>query len=300
MRSRLFFVFVLAIIIVLSESSSILAQPAWWYPERGSALTLEIQKPHYNSEWDPNRSILNTVGFIGGRHYVSDNLILFWEVPFVNLDVREENRPYYWECSYNQCYYWFEEDQLTIGNPVIGLEQPFGNGGFFASADFRFPLASEDQWPANALGISTAFDRFEAFLPKVYTTGVDFGWREPNLTSPLDARITIGTSALRSTEGGDDLYIDYSVFLGFTSGKVSCGSFNGGRILLTQNDLDFSERLVSYAGLVARLKLGAFEPGVQWRINIDEDLRQGIDYAFGFNLAVSFGVPSDYSGDSWK
>ncbi len=300
MRSRLFLCFVFLLSITLLGIDSSLAQTGWWYPESGSALMLEIQKPHYNSEWDPNRGVLNTVGFVGGRHYLSRNLILIWEVPFVNLDVREENRPYYWECSSYTCYFWYERDQFSIGNPLIGLEQPFGNGGFFGSADIRLPLTSESDWPANALGMTTSFDRFEAFFPKVYTISTDFGWREVDPKTALNAQFTLGTSAARSTEGGDELHADYSLFVGFTAGKIACGSFTGGRFLLSGNGGNASDRLVTYGGLVARFKLGAFEPGVQWRINIDEDLRQGIDYAFGMNLAVSFGVPSDYSGDYWK
>jgi hypothetical protein len=272
-------------------TSSVTAQSHWWFPERGSAITIELQKPHYNLPewWVNNRGILNSVGFVGVRYQISNDMAVFWELPFANQDVDDEPRPIDILSSYEYWMFFYQESQFMIGNPLFGVEHSIAGPSFFVRASFRLPIASEEKLDALALGWMTSYDRWEAFLPKVSTLKLDVGWRESEPTTPLVAQLTLGSVAMVPDEGDTELLADYSAFVGLNAGCFEGGGFFGGRFIMTEDPGEFSERFVNFCGLTSRLKLGAIEPGVHVRLNLDDDLNDLVDYTYGFSLAVPIG-----------
>ena len=150
------------------------------------------------------------------------------------------------------------------------------------------------------MGYFGAFDRFEAFIPKVYTIRLDLGWREANDQSPLEAQVTLGTITAVPNEGDAELFASYSSFLGFTMNKMQGGLFFGGQMILTQDVEDFTDRFINFCGATLRVKTPVVEPGFEFRYNLDDDLNEISDYSYGINLAIPFGSDGDYSGDDWK
>lgn len=274
-----------ALVALLLISSSVSAQSGWWYPDQHPAVTFEMQRPHYANQdyFEVDPELLNMVGFVGGRIRVGHDLILLWEFPFVNLDVDEGSIA----TNFVDQYY-FEEDQFAIGNPMIGVEQSVGRG-LFTRASIRFPLADDKKPLAEWTGITTAYDRFEAFVPDLFTVGANIGYREPDTSTPLDAQLLIGPTFMIPTEGDAELFVDFSAYLGVTILRAQIGAIFGGRCLVTQSVNGFSDRFINSLGAIARLKLGPVEPGLHVRYTLDAELRDFIDYTYGLDLAIPFG-----------
>lgn len=268
-------------------TSSVTAQSHWWYPERGSAITIELDKIKYDlpGGYETNRGFFNLVGFLGGRHALNDDMHLFWEIPFSNVDIKDES----WR-DYGYGYFWpyYEQDEFTIGNPLLGIEQIVGNG-LFTRASIRFPLADDEKPIAEWTGISTAYDRFEAFVPKLFTVSANIGYREPDTSTPLEAQLMIGPTFMIPTEGDAELFVDFSAYLGVTVSEVQFGAVFGGRCLVSQSGVDFNDRFINSLGAIARLKLGPIEPGLHARYTFDAEMRELIDYTYGLNLAIPLG-----------
>lgn len=303
MRSHRLHFIALSLFLLSLLTSSVTAQSHWWYPERGSAITVEIERPHYNIPgwWINNRGILNSVGFVGGRYQASNNVAVFWEFPFANQDVEDEPRPIDILNSYEYWKFFYESSQFMIGNPLFGMELSIADPSFFVRASFRLPIASENKFDAVQLATETDYDRFEAFIPRLYTIKLDVGYRESNDDTPVEAQVMLGTASMFSREEEAELFADYSGYLGISAGKFAGGVFFGGRFLVSVNDIEFAQRFVNIGGATLRFRLGVIEPGLLVRVNLDNELSKSVDYSYGLNMAFPLGSRSNKEIDSeWK
>ena len=71
--------------------------------------------------------------------------------------------------------------------------------------------------------------------------------------------------------------------------RVRFGAGFTGRLLASESDLDFGERSVHHLGATLAAKFRGVEPGLHFRLPIDEDLSDITNYVFGLNVTVPFG-----------
>ncbi|HEX9654909.1 MAG TPA: hypothetical protein VGA99_14470, partial [bacterium] len=152
----------------------------------------------------------------------------------------------------------------------------------------RPPIMSDSKFNAASAGFSADVDRFEAFNPETFIAALRANYRQ-KMASDVVIRVRGGPVLFVYTnDAGDktDLLIDYSIQAGYEGTAVHLMSGLTGRFFASSDDGDFGERSVHQLGVSANLILGETRPGIHLRLPLDKDLREGIDFVFGLNLAV--------------
>jgi hypothetical protein len=174
----------------------------------------------------------------------------------------------------------------AVGNPYLGLEFHPPGSSVFWDVGVRPPLAPEDN-SALFVGILTDQQRWEAFLPDVMTLrgGVNFRHRAP---TGLVTRLRAGPNVWIPTESARDAEVvaSYSGHVGFEAEQVSVLGGITGQAILTEDDMNFSERTTHQLGAILTLIAGNVRPGVFFQVPLDDDVRDTVDFVFGLNVSI--------------
>lgn len=239
------------------------AQSIWLEPHDDAAIQLEILKP------DAERfdlTFASSAFFLSLRLTAGPVQTIVVEVPVAYAE--EET---------------FGESDATLGNPYIGAEFKLSDSESFAELGVRFPL-TDHGLAAEVGAVSDLVDRLEAFLDDVVSIHAGFNHRQAY--SGLSVRIR-GAPVLDipTEEGNPDLFLLYSAQVWYTLDTINLGGGVGGRIVVTERDVNFGERTVHQLALAGSVQLGRFRPGVQLRLPLDDDLRTLVDQVVSFSLA---------------
>ncbi|MDZ7344110.1 MAG: hypothetical protein ONA90_06310, partial [candidate division KSB1 bacterium] len=83
-------------------------------------------------------------------------------------------------------------------------------------------------------------------------------------------------------------YLGYSAQIGYETQPFSASAGLTGRANLSEEGLDYGERSIHQLGFAANAGLGNFRPGIHFRLPLDDDLKESLDFVFGINLGVQF------------
>ena len=149
----------------------------------------------------------------------------------------------------------------------------------------RLPFASDEKFDAAAIGMYTTFNRFEAFLPDLLTISLGGGFYHM-LESGINYSLNVDGVLMKPTEDDIDseLFINYNVTFWFPFEKINLGTGFAGRLIATESDLDFGERTVHQLGFAGNYDFGSLKPGIHFRIPLDDDLTDLLNYVYGFNV----------------
>jgi hypothetical protein len=252
---------------------SLPAQSLWLDRRHDKAIGMEVLRPNFTNDDD---GVSGLALFLSLRAPLSNQLRFVGELPFVNSNF--ESSSFFFESG----------SQSTIGNPYLGLEIGRQNSPVFGEFGVRLPLASEDNFGAALVGVITDFDRLEAFLPNTLpiTGMLNYHYK---LASGFTVRLRGGPSLLIYTgadNGGSDLFMGYSAQTGYESERVSILGGLTGRANLTEGGADFGERSVHQLGFNASVGFGNVRPGLHFRLPLDDDLKESMDFVFGLNLGI--------------
>ncbi len=266
----------IAMILVLTFfglTEPVASQHYWLHTYGEREISLEAHKAKFDRDRD--FSLLNSAWFLSGSFSLTQMTALVVEFPFARYDIDNISSYYL--------------DQNIIGNPYIGLRvtSPERRLSAVAIANFgiRLPLAQDDRFNAATIGIFTSFDRFEAFIPNLFTLLASGGYRFSS-RGGTSFSFTMGGSFMVPTNGGGapEMYIDYNLELWYRSASAGIGSGFTGRLLTTQSDLDFGERTVHQMGLAGYADFGIIRPGLNFRFPLDDDLSEVLDFVYGFSV----------------
>ena len=258
------------VLTVMMLSPLATAQNYWLHPGEEKSLSLEIYKPKYAE--DENVGFFNSVWFISGHFKAGDKISVFVEIPVSFFDINED-----------KSYY---EDETLLGNPYIGFvsKSPMTNQSqlFVGRVGVRLPIASDEKRNASVNGQATTFNRFEAFFPDIFTLTAGLGF-EIEAQSGIEYLINFDGAMMIPTEGEGDseLFLDYNFAIWFPFEKINFGAGFAGRLLVTESDLDLGERTFHQFGFTGNYKTGQFKPGIHFRMPLDDDLTEIIDYVYG-------------------
>lgn len=207
-RSKLFFTTIFIVISASMFSSTLSAQSIWLNQGRENSFAIEILKPDLENSNFVDYSFLSSAIFLSGRFLLGDNVVLVGELPFAhaNQDIAIFN--FLTGATTQET----NEAQTLIGNPYLGLELGNPNSSTFTELGLRLPITPENKSIATEFGISSDFDRFEAFTPDVLTLTGKINSRQKR-ASQLVTHLRGGPTLLINTAGtGDDaeLFFDYS------------------------------------------------------------------------------------------
>ncbi|HXF49638.1 MAG TPA: hypothetical protein VNL73_09490 [Verrucomicrobiae bacterium] len=269
-------------------------QSPWLDQTADRAIFLEIQKPNFTDEYlgggfltPPLKTTFSTATFfLSGRFRLGRLLTLKAELPFTNAGLKDYTFIDFFGDTVSVEGY--SENQL--GNPQIGVEIAPPGSRFAADFAVRFPIVDDEHLLASEFAFFTDYDRFEAFFPDVmtFTAGANYRYTGP---TGLLINLRAGPAFMVVTEGGGDaqLFGDYGAQVGFRSGRVTLlGGFTG-RALITEGDLSFNERTIQQLGLSGSYAFGNFIPGLLFRVPMDDDLGDILDFVFG--VSVGYRLP---------
>jgi len=176
----------------------------------------------------------------------------------------------------------------VIGNPYLGLE--VRGTEWSGEVGVRLPIASvsENGDIAQLVGVVSDFDRFEAFAEDLASlrASVRFDRRDP---SGLGFGGTLAPALLVPTnEGAAELFVGYAARVSYAWAGASAGAEFTGRLLVTEPDLDVGERTSHQIAFGAGVDLGQWRPGAYFRLPLDTDLTDSVNYVIGLTMALSF------------
>ena len=268
-HARVFIMLGILIAMLLLSQSSV-AQNHWLRPVDETSVSLDIFKPKFDDNSAFN--LFTTVMFYSAYIPATDNLTLVVEFPVANADTDVFN-------------------ETQFGNPYFGVEYKLPNTdatrAFVGRFGIRPPIASDKKQAAGSIGVVTTYDRFEAFLPDLTTLALGGGVRlTPDNGFAVDA--DVNGNLMIASDADNELFIDYSVAAWMVGENIQGGLGFTGRWLMTESDLSFGEATVHQIGVFANYDLGKFQPGVHFRVPLDDDLSDIVNFTYGVNLTVEF------------
>ena len=259
-----------AVLVLLP--ATVAAQQSIWTSSYGpNNFTVEWLRPEFSDEADA--SFLTSVTYLSGRAMVAKNLRLVGEIPLVYFDSEDDDA------------------ELNVGNPYLGLEA--GNlDTVWGEVGVRVPVVANDDFTTFFLGFLTDFDRLEAFVPEVLSV-VALGNYQWQHRSGFSARLRAGpvlwidTSDEEFDEDNTELFMLYSLQGWYDTQRVRLGAGFTGRLIATEDDLDFNERTWHHVGLAIIGKFDGVQPGLHFKVPLDDELDEALDFVFGLSLNVS-------------
>ena len=256
------------VMTVMLLPQPVAAQNHWLRPADKSSVSLDV----FKAKWDGGDfNFLTTVVFVSAYIEASDNIAVVLEFPVSNVDTDGFN-------------------ETLFGNPYLGLEARTAgldaSQGAVGRLGIRPPIASDEKWSASLLGLYSMIDRFEAFIPDVVTISAGGGYfsvpgRDMKLAFDLNGNLMVPTE-----DGDPELYIDYNLTFWALPPNAKLGFGFAGRLLATESDYDFGERTIHQLGLFGGYDFGTVESGIHFRVPIDEDISDVINFTFGVNVTV--------------
>jgi hypothetical protein len=256
--------------IFVLTSLPLAAQSIWLDHGYQNSVGIEFFKPNFDGNFIAT-DFLTSALFLSGRFGVSQNLFFVGELPIARIGFKED--------------FAFLDNQLNVGNPYLGLEAHQENS--FIEMGVRLPLMSEDGFSAATAGVTSDYDRLEAFIPNTVPALLKVNYRKKT-PSNFVLRLRGGPVLLINTEDNGDrfeLLMDYSAQVGVEAEMIHVMAGFTGRYFATTDDGDFGERSIHQVGVGANLVLGNLRPGIHLRFPLDDDLKDEFDYIFGLNLA---------------
>jgi hypothetical protein len=255
------------------------AQSIWLDRRHSKIIALEIIKPNLSEGFFSNTTFPTSVMYLSVRWPINEKLNVVGELPFAHGGI-----------EFNSDFFDFNESESTIGNPYLGLEIRGQGSEFFTEIGARAPLASESNLGTTIGFLSDFVDHGEAFFPDVVSIVAVENYQH-RAASGLTARLRGGPSFWIYTGSGDldddvELFLLYSAQAGYESDIFSLIGGVSGRLLATESGLDIGERTAHQLGASASVDLGRVRPGVQFRLPLDNDFQELLDFAFGLNLGI--------------
>ncbi len=251
--------------------SPLQAQSIWVKYDNRSTFAVEVLKGNYATDM----TFATSAVFATLALPFSERVTFWGELPLAHAGLEET-----------------DQSETALGNPYLGLQVRFPNESWFVDVGLRFPAAPDvDQ--ASFLAASTGIftdpvDRQEAFLPDVLpvTAALNF---TPRNASGLTLRLRSGSFIWIPTSGQDEDDTEWGVLvsgqLWYEGSQVRVGGGLSSRIMVSQKG-NFGERSVHQFGLNADLLLHRFRPGVYFRLPLDDDWNDQVDFVFGLKFDV--------------
>jgi hypothetical protein len=265
-------------VTMLASAASVGAQVGWLHPEFKQGIMLEVSKS--TIKYGPRFTFGSMIWMLTGKAQLSQSTILVTEFDVAHAGYKDSYSMYYW--------YEMPKPQTAIGNPYFGLEFQNPKSPLYGRVGVRVPVASEDKGDALAFGVYSQFGRFEAFLPKVTTVSVQAGYIKRFADRPIVIRGYLQPNLMIPNEGDAEVISDVSGEFGVQTHYVDVTVGVLGRVLLTESDLEFSERTMFLFGSAASVNISQASVGGYVHIPLDHDWQDLIDLTYGLTLMFHF------------
>ena len=279
--SKLFFIVFSFILLIGGSFFSASAQPIWLDRSADKAITLEILKPNFDN--GEGITFSTSAWFLTGRFAVSNTISVVGQIPFAHYGY-----------DYESQFYNYHESHNALGNLYAGLEIHGENSPVFGEIGLYLPTAPkwDDESSAAAfLGMYTDLvDRAEAFSPEVTPIYGMIHFYQKNPTG-LVLHFRGGPSIWLATGDNSDeteLYLLYAGQVGFATHKFELLTGFSGRWWMSSGEAadNFGEASFHQVGFAGNFVLGSVRPGFTFRVPVDKDYSEIINFIFGLTLGI--------------
>ena len=252
--------------------ASLAAQSVWIDQHLDQGLALEALKPSFSEGGDV--TFLTSVLYLSGRLRLSERVRVVAELPVSHFGADDE---------------FGDEGGTSLGNPYVGVEIAEAGASTFFEVGLRVPLASEEGGGLET-GFLADYDRVEAFVPDWVSILLVPNYVYDSL-SGFSVRLRLGPSLLVATDKDEfsdrvELFGLYGAQLWYQAGQVRVGAGFTGRLIVTEEGLNFEERSVHHVGVALIGDLGTVRSGLHLKVPVDEELGDILDYVVGVSLSV--------------
>lgn len=266
-KSRFYYLMLLTTLVLTGSAS---ATNSWLNPKYKPGIQLELNIPSFNSDYGSSERSARSV-MISAYVAVSQNTRLVLEVPWQRVRINN---------GYN-----LDFTESGLGNIYFGAVWSRPGSSEIIEIGARAPIVDEDGF-ATAYAIYTVPDRLEAHVEEATSGRVGFGYRYES-AEHLTVKFVGGPTVLHLKGSDTELFVD----LRFESWVDRAKFFAGGaivtRFLLTDED-DFADRLTSQLMFAAGQKFGAFQPGLNLIVPLDDAISEIVDVVYGVNISYFF------------
>lgn len=264
---------VLGLLATLVGATKARAQGSWVRTGEGArSFALEVQKPSFEAD---EFTFLTTVLVLSGEFPVSDGISAELELPFAHAGF---DAPFASSSS-----------SRTFGNPYVGAAFYRDDGSGSLRVGVRLPLAREfgDDDFATGVGVLSDQDRMERFPPDVLSL-LGLGEHRSTLETGLTWALHGGGSVMTPTSGRGETegYLLYGAGIEAPFQAVRLGAGLTGRMIVTESELGLGERTIHQVSFSGRLDRGRVRPAVQYRLPVDDDLGQVLDWVLSLGVEI--------------
>jgi hypothetical protein len=237
------------------------------------SVGLEVSKVKF--EHESKLAAMTSAWFLSMQYPVGEHVAVVAELPFSYLKVSGH-----------------DDSENTFGNPFLGLHLQTHNPMVSALIGVRLSAVSDDKVSARSYGYYSDLRRLDAFFDNLIPIHASFLFynHAPNGTL---VQINAGGSLFlyQNTPAGgkkSDFLLNYSIQFGYKSdqGSVLAGLF--GKMNVTGEHMDISQRTIHQFTLQASARLNQYEPGFQILFPLDKEYSEYIKFTYGLLLMVHF------------
>jgi hypothetical protein len=271
--------------IALAPSTGF-AQVGWLNPEGKLGVQLEFSTGSFKKEFYPGLSRQFTFPtsstFLTGYARLGKNFHGIVELPLFNTKFEVID-------LYYQNYYGSIYKKFGIANPYFGIELGGKGTSTLWSIGVRLPIISRENmaWWVSSPPQYISSHRFLAYLNKVIQISTNLGFRHMS-SSGLGVRIAGGTQFGLPNKGDAEMYGDLATNIWYQTPRIRMMGAISGLVLITESNVDFSDRLLMTVGVAGDLKFGSWESGVHFQLPIDNNLTDRIKTIYGLHLSYLF------------
>ena len=264
--------------------TSTLAQIEWLNPEGRPGLQFEFTAGSFDKTYFGDDSYFQVTfptssWFVTGRGQFSPNISGIFELPAFFAKYKFDNGAG-GPGSTSQSHFGF-------ANPYFGIEVGKEGSSPLWNIGLRPPVISERNmaWAGSSQFISS--HRVFAYINRVLTVSTNLGYRHV-APSGFGLRTTIGGQLAIPDEGDIEIFADLATNFWYRTSKLRLMTGLSSLCVVTESDIDFTDRLITSVSFSADITLGQVEPGLHVQFPIGDNLSETINNMYGVHIAYHF------------
>jgi len=272
----------LLLIIFLFTISPVSAQYTLFeHPMGHKYYEIYVSKPILDDDFLDYDAISN-IGVLSSQFYCSSGNCFVAEIPYAYASIPNND---------SSDDFFNKSDKFVLGNPLLAVRKKMSE---IQRLDFSLTLpnvSSSDGFISPFYGLIARIDQMEMFAPELTTFSIDslFTFSANSNVEPFIKIGLIGWKRdIDSDEEADEFEIlnRYEVGFNVNQSEVMMSTKIKGITIITESDIDFSERNLNYFTLALKHK-SDFQPGIYVMMPLDDEI-EILKYTIGIGIASSF------------
>jgi len=273
----------LLLIVFLFTISPVSAQYTLFeHPMGHKYFEFFVSKPILDENDFYEYDAVSSIGVISSQFYCSSSSCFVAEIPYVYASMPSNG---------SNDDFFNSADKFLLGNPLLAVRKRISD---IQTLDFSLTLpnvSAEDGFVSPFYGLMARIDQMEMFAPELTTLSIDslFTFAGKSNVQPF---IKVGLIGWRRDIDGDEDADEFEILnryeIGFNVNKsrVMMSTKIKGITILSESDIDFSERNLNYFTFALKHK-SAYQPGIYLMLPLDDEIEL-LKYTIGVGIASSF------------